>query len=195
MAAPNPPLDALFDRLQKLSPLSLTLLTALTRQIVIQQVKAKQELCSMGIHCSSIWYSVDSWVVDLSQLSIGKEEVSALYGPGDIFTDLKSILQIEPSHKRAVVITGTTLLRICRADLIPLQPELSSTNLLAKYMLELRERDHWRMELLSLSDQAKVDAFAKRYPLNHLPGYICASYLRMTPSRFSKAKTLYNRSN
>lgn len=195
MTSPHPHLQELFERLRRWSPLPLDLRLGLGRHVVTETVRAKQELCSLGIHCSSIWYSVDCWLANIEQLSTGNEEVSALYGPGEIFTDLKSLLRGEASSKSTIVISGTSLLHICRAQLVKMQPALSNTMLVANYMIELREQDHWRMELLSLGDQAKVDRFAERYPLNLLPGHICASYLRMTPSRFSMAKTRYNRSH
>ncbi|MFN0256768.1 hypothetical protein E6A44_014355 [Pedobacter ureilyticus] len=160
----------------------------------LQLVSARQQLNTSGRHLLHAWYSVDCWVTEQRLTEAGKSEVSAIYGPNTIFTDINSFLKGETSHKQLIVIHGSTLLKIDRQQFNLLRAYPETPLLLEHYLLLKQASDQWRLDLLALPDYQKFNRFASSYPVGQLPGILCASFLRMTPSRYSAAKKLYNRS-
>lgn len=186
-------LQSLVDLLNSWQPLSQGFRITIKSAMQALQVHPKQQLFSPGSHLQYAWYSIDCWIAAHRIMEEGKEEVSAFHRPNSIFTDIGSFLKGETSHQKLVVINGTNLLKIDRQhfNLLRLHPE--TPLLLEHYLLDQQYHDQWRLDLMSLSDKKKFNSFAVVYPVNELPGKLCASFLRMTPSRYSAAKKLYNR--
>lgn len=175
------------------TPLSSDFKEDLEHYLQFQQVKAKQQLISVGIHLHSAWYSIDCWASAIRILPNGREEVTAIYAPNEIFTDIGSFLQGHPCQYQLDIINGSALLKIDRTHFNQLRSHHETATLLEHFLVLQQEKNEWRTDLLALPDQQKFDRFAKKYPIHQLPGKLCASYLRMTPSRYSTAKTQYNR--
>ncbi|MFN0293481.1 Crp/Fnr family transcriptional regulator [Pedobacter helvus] len=175
------------------TPLSSNFKEDLKRYLQLQHVKPKQQLISIGIHLNNAWYSMDCWACAIHILPNGREEVTAIYAPNEIFTDIGSFLQGQLCQHQLDIIHGSMLLKIDRTHFNQLRSHHETATLLEHFLVLQQEKNQWRTDLLVLPDQQKFDQFAKYYPIHQLPGKICASYLRMTPSRYSAAKTQFNR--
>ena len=176
-------------------PLTPKFERALTKSLEFQAVKAKKEVPNFSKDNRYAWYSVDCWIAEYRNLQNGKQEVYAIYGPKHIFTDINSFLKNTTSNHKFIVISGTSLLSIARTNFHQLRKFPETPLLLEHYMLKQWELDLWRSELMTYSDREKVNHYAQKYPINLLPNNISASFLRMTPSRFSAARATYNRTN
>lgn len=193
---PNTPhIQSLLQLLHSWYPLSKSFRTHIEGAMQQQAVKPKQQLFHYGAHVFSAWYSVDCWISQHHMLDSGLEEIIHFFRPGEIFTDLPSFLRGETTRSRAGIIEGSTLLSISRQQFSQLKPYPETAELLLEYMLQQEQKDLWRISMLALHEKEKVAMFAKSYPINHLPGNLCASFLRMSASHFSLAKNSYNRNH
>lgn len=186
-------LHSLLALLSNWTELSTSFRRELSESMELQQVYPKQQLNYSGRHLNHAWFSIDCWVAAHRISEGGRAEVSAIYPPISIFTDISSFLRGETSHQQLAVISGRKLLRIDRQHFNLMRSHSETALLLEHYLLDQQHHNQWRLDLMSLSDTQKFNSFAAVYPTNHLPGNICASFLRMTPSRYSAVKTLYNR--
>lgn len=168
---------------------------ALVRAVDIQRIRTKSVISNEEKDLHYAWYSIDAWVAEYRNLQSGKSEVYAIYGPEQIFTDINSFLKQTISTHKFIAISGTNLLRIERNNFNQLRKFPETSLLLEHFMLQQWELDVWRSELMTYSDREKVYHYAQKYPINLLPNVISASFLRMTPSRFSAAKAAFNRTN
>lgn len=194
----NPSAQQLKELLSMLSAnvrLSPKFERALVRAVDIQCIRTKKAISSDEKDLHYAWYSIDAWVAEYRNLQSGKSEVYAIYGPEQIFTDINSFLKQTISTHKFIAISGTNLLRIERNNFNQLRKFSETSLLLEHFMLQQWELDVWRSELMTYSDREKVRHYAQKYPINLLPNVISASFLRMTPSRFSAAKAAFNRTN
>lgn len=190
----NNQINLLLALLNTWFPISQSFKQELTKKMQLQPVKAKQLLNFSGKHINHAWFNVDCWIIEQRITETGKEEISAIYGPNTIVTDITSFLKGETSHRQLIVINGSTLLKIDRKHFNLLRSYPETPLLLEHYLLLKQASEQWRLDLMLLPDNQKFNLFAAHYPINQLPGKLCASFLRMTPSRYSAAKKLYNRS-
>lgn len=186
-------IDRLLAKLSVWVPLSARFRAELLQNLKFQQVREKQYLSSIGGHVNAAYYSADCWVSESRILKSGKQEVISLFRPGDLFTDLDSFLGGHTSQHLLRVISGTVLLSIDKKTFNRLRYHRETSILLEHCLLQQRQDDLWRLELLGLSDKEKTETYANRFPINFLPAHLSASYLRMTPSHFSKERANYNR--
>lgn len=193
MKANEPHIKALLKLLQSWIPLSNTFKKAIHQCMQLQKVTPKKELHQLDTQQHYAWYSIDCWIAEYQTLPIGKEEVYAIYPPKQVFTEISSFLQQTTTKHKFIIISGRKLLCIDRSHFLQLRNFPETPLLLEHYLLQHNERDNWRLELMTYSDYEKVKHFAERYPINQLPAKISASYLRMTPSRFSGARLRLNR--
>ncbi|WP_144371958.1 hypothetical protein [Pedobacter xixiisoli] len=159
----------------------------------LQIVRAKKELIILSKDIHYAWYSVDCWIAEYRTLTTGKEEVYAIYGPKQIFTDIDSFLKETASNHKFMIISGSRLLSIERNNFHILRKFRETALLLEHYMLKQWELDKWHSELMTYSDYQKVNHYAQKYPINDLPAKVSSSFLRMTPSRFSGARLQFNK--
>lgn len=94
-----------------------------------------------------------------------------------------------------MVIEGEDLLYIKKEDFNILKPYPETFDLVQYVMLLEQEIEAWRVWIMTLKDEQKIEQFSSRYPMNRLPNHICASFLQMTPSRYSAEKAQFNRNN
>jgi len=195
MELQNRDIDELLTLLGSWTLLSSKFKKALHLHMEPQKATPKRELDILSRDTGYAWFSIDCWVAEYQVLFSGKEEVYAIYGPKQIFTDINSFLKASASNHRFLVISGSRLLAIERHNFSHLRSFRETGVLLEHYLLQQREKDNWRLELMSYPDHGKVEFFATKYPINGLPNKISASFLRMTPSRFSAERSKYNRSH
>lgn len=186
------PFHHLLTLLSSWTSLSPQFRRELNKSLALQHVNAKQELIAIGKHLQQAWYSVDCWVAEFRITEDGREEVSAIHSPNTIFTDINSFLTGDTSHQSFTVINGTQLISIKKQQFNQLRIYPETPLLLERYFLAQHQTDQWRLDLMYLSDRQKFNRFAAKYPVNQLPGKLCASFLRMTPSRYSAAKKFHN---
>ncbi len=191
---PPKPIEDLLALLDSWLPLSPSFRNELSQTLTIQNVHPKQHLSQPGQHISLAWYSVDCILTAQQPLANGLEEAVAIYLPNTIFTDIHSFLQNSPTQQRLTLLEGSQLLAISKQRFQNLRSLPETTLLLEHYLLEQRQQDLWRLNLLAMKDNEKVATFAQRFPINHLPANISASYLRIDPSRFSRLRAQYNKS-
>lgn len=182
---------SLINLLGSWTELSSSFRRELEDYLQIQYVKPKQQMVRLGRRLDFAWYSIDCWAASTHVLPNGNEEITAIYAPREIFTEIGSFLLGYPCQHQLNIINGNTLLKIDRQHFDQLRSHGETFLLLEYYFVLQQEKYQWRMDLLSLADQQKFEQFAKQYPIHLLPGKICASYLRMTPSRYSAAKNSY----
>lgn len=185
-------LQSLTDLLASWTSLSGNFKQDLKHYLELQHVRPKQQLTSIGTHLDTAWYSIDCWASAVHVLPNGREEVTVLYAPNEIFTDISSFLKAQACQHQLSIINGSMLLRLDRTHFNSLRSHQETATLLQHFLLLQQEKIEWRTDLLALPDQQKFDKFARHYPTHKLPGKLCASYLRMTPSRYSAAKTQFN---
>lgn len=185
-------INELIELLGSWLSLSTQFKAALHSCMELQKVKAKKELTILSKDIHYAWFSIDCWIAEYRTLTTGKEEVYAIYGPKQIFTDINSFLTESESNHKFMIISGTRLLSIERSNFLFLRSFPETPLLLEHYMLQQWELDKWHSELMTYSDHEKAIHFAQKYPINLLPNIISASFLRMTPSRFSAERTKYN---
>lgn len=193
MNTPSTPTEDLLELLDSWLPLSVNFRNQLRAAMQLKQVSPRQQLCHPDQHITSAWYNIDCTIYVHQALPHGLEEIIAIYLPGQILTDPHSFLQNKPSRQRITVLEGNQLLAISKQHFKNLRCLPETPLLLEHYLLQQQQQNDWRLNLLALNDQEKVATFAQHYPINHLPGHICASYLRMTQAHFSTLKAQYNR--
>ena len=181
-------LQSLTNLLATWAPLSSNFRQNLNHYLQLQHVKQKQELAAIGTHLNMAWYSIDCWATASHPLPNGRDEITSIYAPNEIFTDIGSFLMGHSTQHQLTIVQGHTLLKIDRTHFNQLRSHQETAALLEHYLLLQQDKHQWRMDLLVLPDQQKFNLFAKHYPIHELPGKTCASYLRMTPSRYSAAK-------
>lgn len=188
-------INELLSLLYSRHPISSNFRMELTQLLDHQQVKPKQQLCNYGNHVTNIWYSVDCWIVAFQYFPFTNEEVIAIYPPSSIFTEPQSFLLQKPSEQRLMVLEGKHLLYISRSAFTSLGKLPETQHLLVHSLLLGHQESQWRISLMAMNNIQKVDEFAKRYPINQLPGTIVASFLRMTQSSYSSERAKYNRNH
>ncbi|MGE6221154.1 hypothetical protein ACQKCH_15105 [Nubsella zeaxanthinifaciens] len=186
-------ISELLSLLREWIPITAEFEKALYRCMELQLVRAKKELTILSKDIHYAWFSVDCWIAEYRTLASGKEEVYTIYGPKQIFTDINSFLTETASNHKFMIISGERLLSIERSNFQYLRKFSETALLLEHYMLQQWELDRWHSELMTYSDYEKVSHFAKKYPINDLPAKVSSSFLRMTPSRFSGARLLFNK--
>jgi|GEM_PF-4899530 len=186
-------INELIDLLNSWLPLSNGLKQALHGCMELQKVRARKELTILSKDIHYAWFSIDCWIAEYRTLTSGKVEVYAIHGPKQIFTDINSFLEETDSNHKFMIISGTRLLSIERANFNNLRSFEETPLLLEHYLLEQRKLDSWHSEVMTYSDHEKVRHYAAKYPINLLPNIVGASFLRMTASRFSAERTRYNR--
>lgn len=188
-------IQGLLDLLYGWSPYSATFRKCLIGILSAQHTQAREVLCARGTQVRAAWYSVDAWVLLWRPMENGEGEVARIYGPGEILTEPGGFFGGGPAQGELSVIQGSRLLRISRTDFAQLKKFAETFDLAQGYMLAEREMETWRLGLLALHEGERLAAFALRYPLSSLPAVACASFLRMTPSRFSAARASYLRTH
>ncbi|RZM23421.1 MAG: hypothetical protein EOO88_26210 [Pedobacter sp.] len=180
--------DRLLEMLYRWAPLSASFRIALKDRLYLQKVKPKSVLLELGGHAKRIWYSLDCTVIGYDYTRGSGEYVNRIYLPGDIFTDLNSFFQLKATTSKLVVVQGMELLCIGREEFSALKSFDEGFDLMQQIMLTEHDLQVWRGWIMTLRDEQKVREFNSRYPMYHLPNHICASFLQMTPSRFSAIK-------
>lgn len=180
--------ESLLDRLYHWAPLSASFRMLLKEKIGVQQQVAKSILLDQGAHAKRIWYSVDCIVIGYDYGRGSSEYVNRIYLPGDIFTDLGSFFHLTATKSKLLVLQGSELLYIGRENFSELRIYPEGFDLMQQLMLREHDLQVWRGWLMALRDEQKVKEFGVIFPIYQIPNHIAASFLQMTPSRFSAIK-------
>jgi hypothetical protein len=180
--------NRLLDILYSWVPLSASFRIALKGLIYSQRVQAKTILLEPPAHALKGWFSVDCFIAAYAYDGGGQEHVERIYLPNDLFTDLFSFFQNKPSRLKLIVIEGEEMLFIKLEDFRLLKTFTEMVEIVQYAMLKEHELESWRAWVMTLNDRQKVYQFSLHYPVHLLPNHICASFLQMTPSRFSAEK-------
>ncbi|RZM26958.1 MAG: hypothetical protein EOO88_15110 [Pedobacter sp.] len=195
MESQDQAIDKLLDLLYGWVPYTPAFKMEITQLMKFQSANAKQLLYPYGSHVTSAWFSYDCWAAQYERVSDGLEEVVKLHRPGDIFTDLNSFFRGNQATSKTIILEGSSLLQLTRSAYQQLKQYPETAELLQHYMLLQTDHEAWRLHLMSLSDRDKIKQFASKYPIHKLPASIAASYLRISPSRFSSLRGNYNKSS
>lgn len=187
--------NRLLDQLYGWVPLSVSFRLALRELIKLQREFPKSIIIDSSQHAKRMWYSLDSFVVGYDYTRGNGQKVTRIYLPGDVFTDLSSFFQNKPAKLKLVILQGGDLLYVTRADFNGLRQYAEGFDLIQHLMLLEQELESWRGWIMTLRDEQKVAEFNQRYPMYLLPNHICASFLQMTPSRYSAVKANFIPSN
>lgn len=195
MQSSDQAIDKLLEILYGWSPYAPAFKIEITQLMKSQKVKAKQLLYPYGSHVTSAWFSYNCWAAQLEKAKNGLEEVTKIHRPGDIFTDLNSFFRGNEATSKILILEGDSLLQMTKNCFQKLKQHPETTELLQHYMLLQTDHDAWRLHLMALTDQEKIKQFAEKYPINKLPASIAASYLRVSPSRFSSLRGNFNKTS
>ncbi|PYF74568.1 hypothetical protein B0O44_10313 [Pedobacter nutrimenti] len=188
-------INRLLDVLYNWVPFSVSFRVALKELLFIQQENPKAVFLDPPDYAIRAWFSANCFIAGYAYNESGNLNVVRIYMPNDIFTDLTSFFQNKPTKLKLVVIKGEDLLYIKKEDFNSLKPFPETFDLVQFVMLMEQEIEAWRVWIMTLKDEQKVQHFAQRYPINLLPNHIGASFLQMTPSRYCAEKAVYNRNN
>ena len=188
-------IDRLLDILYGWVPFSVTFRVALADLLRGQNETPKSLLLTPPEYAIRAWFSINCYVVAYAYNESGDLNVVRIYMPDDIFTDLNSFFQNKPAKLRLMIIQGEDLLFIKKEGFNTLKSFPETFDLVQYVMLMEQEIEAWRVWIMTLKDEQKIEQFSLRYPMNQLPNHICASFLQMTPSRYSAAKANFNRNN
>lgn len=180
--------ESLLDMLYQWSPFSASFRMLLKKMVSLQTASPKSVLLDQGAHAKRIWYSLDCIVIGYDYSRGSGEFVSRIYLPGDIFTDLNGFFQSSASNSKLVVLQGSDLLYIGRESFSELRLYPEGFDLMQHLMLKEHGLQVWIGWLMTLRDEHKVKEFGLRYPIYQIPNHVSASFLQMTPSRFSAIK-------
>ncbi|WP_124580202.1 Crp/Fnr family transcriptional regulator [Pedobacter sp. KBW06] len=186
-------IDTLLEYLNLMVPISPSFRREIRSMLTQHSFIGKHLLVNPGTYVNRAWFNVDGFVIASLVEENGTERVIRIYQPWQIFTDMFSFLKSRPSTLKFSVITKCTLLVIQRSDYETLKIYPETQDLFSNIMWEEQKIEIFRTRLMTLTDQSKVIEFASVYPINKLPNKVCASFLKMTESRFSIAKAKFNR--
>jgi hypothetical protein len=185
--------NRLLDVLYSWVPLSASFRIALKGIIYSQRVQVRTILLEPPAHSLKVWFNVDCFIAAYAYDEGGQEHVERIYMPNHLFTDLFSFFQNKPSRLKFIVIEGEEMLFIKSEDFKLLKTFAETTDIVQYAMLKEHELETWRTWIMTLNDCEKVHQFSLHYPIHLLPNHICASFLQMTPSRFSAEKARLTR--
>jgi len=185
----------LLDLLDSWVPLSISFRIKLKELLHIQKESSKAILLSPPDHATKAWFCVNIYVAGYTYNESGDLNVVRIYKPNDVFTDLPSFFQDKPAKLKLIVIQGEELLYFKKEDFYILKSFPETFDLVQHVMIMEQDLEAWRVWIMTLKDGQKIQQFSQHYPINLLPNHICASFLQMTPSRYSAEKALYNRSD
>lgn len=185
--------NRLLDVLYSWVPLTVSFRTALKALLRSQRVGTRAILLNPPDHALKGWFSVNCFIVAYAYDEGGNQHVERIYMPDDVFTDLFSFFQNKPARLKFVVIQGEEMLFIKKEDFKLLRAYAETVDLVQHVMLKEHALESWRAWIMTLKDDHKVHQFSLHYPINLLPNHVCASFLQMTPSRFSAEKARFNR--
>jgi hypothetical protein len=187
--------NRMLDVLYKWVPLSASFRIALRDLMNLQQESPKAILLNPPDHAVKAWFSVNCYVAAYTFDADGGQHVVRIYMPDDAFTDLFSFFQDKPSRLRLVVIQGEELLYLKKEDFNSLRLFPETFDLVQYVMLMEQELEAWRVWIMTLKAEQKVQQFSLRYPMYLLPNHICASFLQMTAAKYCVEKALCNRND
>lgn len=186
-------INQLLDILYHWVPITASFRNSLVALLHQQQEKPKAILLNQVAHANKIWFSINCYVAAYTYNQSGEMQVARIYMPNNLFTDLPSFLQDKPAKLKLVVIQGTELLYIKKEDFSRLKQFPETFDLVQHVMFMEQEIETWRVWIMTLKDEQKVQQFSLCYPMNLLPNHICASFLQMTPAKYCIEKAACNR--
>ena len=187
--------NKLLDMLYSWVPLSTSFRIALRDLLYLQLENPKAVLLNPPDHAIKAWFSANCYVAAYAYSESGDLNVVRIYMPNDIFTDLFSFFQDKPAKLKLMVIQGEELLYIRKEDFSALKLFPETFDLVQYVMLMEQDLEAWRVWIMTLKAEQKVQQFSLHYPMYLLPNHICASFLQMTPAKYCVEKALCNRND
>jgi CRP/FNR family transcriptional regulator, anaerobic regulatory protein len=185
-------MNAFFELVENITPLSLLAKTALSSAICIEQVPSRAILLANGQIDDKVYFLAKG-IVRAYYYDNGEEITTWLAAENDFIYSPHSFILQKPSFEYIETIEDCTLLSV-RAEILEnlclAHADLSYLvmKLTQKYLLVYDERV--RSMRASLSPEERYQRFCQSYPhlRNRVPLKFIASYLGTTPSTLSRIR-------
>ncbi|WP_316833762.1 hypothetical protein [Pedobacter nutrimenti] len=185
-------IEELMEKLHGMFPITVPFRTELKEVMYTENADKLEVLLKAGTGVWLAWY-LEEGLVEGKVERNGIKMVERFYKSGEIFTDMDGFFEGKKALLEFTTITTCKLWVLTRAHYIELE-KYKETHRLKDAMMLLEKRiDAERAYMMTLQVKERFAYFAKLYPFLELPNKLCASFLNMYESNYSKYKADYLR--
>lgn len=185
-------IEELLEKLHGMFPITVPFRTELKKVMYTENADKLKVLLKAGRAVGLAWY-LEEGLIEGTVERNGIRMVERFYKSREIFTDMDGFFEGRKAALEFTAITTCKLWVLTRDHYIELE-KYKETHKLKDAMMLLEKRiDAERAYMMSLQVKERFAYFAGGYPFMEIPNKLCASFLNMYESNYSKYKGDYLR--
>jgi len=185
-------IEELLEKLHGMFPITIPFRTELKTVMYAEEHDKLKILLKEGSSVDFACY-LETGLVEGSVKRNGIKMVERFYKAGEIFTDMDGFFEGKKALIEFTTVTKCKIWVLTRAHYVELEKYKETDKLKDAMMLLEKRIDAERAYMMTLSAKERFAYFAVRHPFQELPNKLCASFVSMYESDYSKYKAEYLR--